>query len=98
MQNPAIVKEICNVPGEISILHNRSSPSDNICGLTISILFFRSTVNETNYEEILNMPPALRSRGQRCQYFRDSRASASSRVIWPALHEAMICTSLSLSL
>ena len=49
MQNPAIVKEICNVPGEISILHNRSCPYDNICGLTISILFFRTAVNETNY-------------------------------------------------
>ena len=58
MQNPAIVKEICNVPGEISILHNRSSPYDNICGLSISILLFCTAVNETNYEEILKMPPA----------------------------------------
>lgn len=32
------------------------------------------------------------------QYLRDSRDSASSRVISPALHRAMICTSLSLSL
>ena len=53
MQNPAVVKGICNVPGEISILHNRSCPYDNICGLTVSILFFRTAVNETNYEEVL---------------------------------------------
>ena len=62
MQNPAIVKEICNVPVEISILHNHSSPYDNICGLTISILFFCPAVNETDYEEILKIvrkkPPA----------------------------------------
>ena len=57
MQNPAIVKEICNVPGEISILHNRSSPSDNICGLTISILFFCTAVNETNCELVLRFAP-----------------------------------------
>lgn len=32
------------------------------------------------------------------QYFLDSMDSASARVISPALHRAMICTSLSLSL
>ena len=64
MQNPAIVKEFCNVPGEISILHNRSCPYDNICGLTISILFFRTAVNETNYEEVLRFfSPGMSGRG-----------------------------------
>lgn len=50
MQKAATVKEFCTVPGGISILHNRTSPYDNICGLTISILFFYSAVNEMNYE------------------------------------------------
>ena len=53
MQIPGIVKEICDLPGEISVLHNRGSPFVIFCGLTSSILFFRSAVNETDYEEIL---------------------------------------------
>ena len=57
MQIPAIVKEFCTLPGEISILHNRGSPYDRICGLTISILFFRPAVNETNCELVLRFAP-----------------------------------------
>ena len=48
MQIPAIVKEICELPGEISVLHNHGRLHDKICGLTISILRFDTAVNETN--------------------------------------------------
>ena len=43
-------------------------------------------------------PPLFWSGGRKNQYFLDSCASASSRLISPELHFAMICTSLSLSL
>ena len=48
MQIPAIVKGFCNLNREISILHNRGSPYDKICGLTMIILPISPAVNETN--------------------------------------------------
>ena len=49
MQIPATVKEISKFPGEISVLHNHGRLHDIFCGLTISILFFCTAVNETEY-------------------------------------------------
>ena len=55
MQISAIVKEFCTDPREISLLHNHGRLCGDICGLTISILFFYPSVNETDYEEVLRL-------------------------------------------